>query len=497
MAADGAPPAAHSNKPDRERRKQAALEAQQAGRFAEAVQLYQSVLDEEHDDFDALHMLGVVRFEQGQLAEAETLVRRAIAVNPNIPAARKNLQLIVVRHQRESAAAKLEQEVEAMRRARSQNAPGEIAPDVRVIAFYLPQYHPIPENSLWWGEGFTDWRNVRRASPNFIGHEQPHEPSELGYYDLRSAEVRERQAALAQEFGVHGFCYYVYWFNGKRLLHQPLDEVLASGRPEFPFCICWANENWTRRWDGLDREILISQEYSAADSRAFIRHMLPALADRRYIRVEGRPLVLVYKLDLIPDARMMTEIWREEAKRSGVGELYLCAARTTFIGDPTAFGFDACVEFPPHRFQAYGLNAQVTITNPEFRGLVFDYRDQVVQSLAVTAEDYTIFRTVMPSWDNTARRQNDGTIFVRSSPDVFEYWLREMIHETRRLLPAEKRLIFVNAWNEWAEGCHLEPDRRYGRQYLDAVRSALMNATRELASLDRYTRFDNLAQGTY
>jgi glycosyltransferase involved in cell wall biosynthesis len=465
----------------RQQRMLAALEAQTAMRTVEAATLYQLVLEEEPNNFDALHMLGVVRYELGELAQAEALVRRAIAVNPGIDAAHTNLRLIRAAQERKGAEEQLCREVGTMRATQRQGGIPSPSTDVRVIAFYLPQYHPIPENDRWWGAGFTEWTNVRKALPNFVGHEQPHEPAELGYYDLRSPEVREQQAVLARQFGIYGFCYYVYWFNGKRLLERPLDEVLASGSPTFPFCVCWANENWTRRWDGLDQDVLIGQEYSAADSTAFIRAFLPVLADPRYIRVHDRPLLLVYKLDLIPHAREMADIWRQEARKYGLGELYLCAVQTTFRADPTAFGFDATVEFPPHGFNAYRLNAQVQIVNPEFRGLIFDYRQQVIQSLDAMPRDYTTFRCVMPAWDNTARRQRDGTIFVRSSPDVFEYWLHAMIEQTRRRLGKDERLVFVNAWNEWGEGCHLEPDKHHGQGYLAAVRNALAQPTRDAA----------------
>jgi glycosyltransferase involved in cell wall biosynthesis len=465
----------------RQQRMLAALEAQTAMRTVEAATLYQLVLEEEPNNFDALHMLGVVRYELGELAQAEALVRRAIAVNPGIDAAHTNLRLIRAAQERKGAEEQLCREVGTMRATQRQGGIPSPSTDVRVIAFYLPQYHPIPENDRWWGAGFTEWTNVRKALPNFVGHEQPHEPAELGYYDLRSPEVREQQAVLARQFGIYGFCYYVYWFNGKRLLERPLDEVLASGSPTFPFCVCWANENWTRRWDGLDQDVLIGQEYSAADSTAFIRAFLPVLADPRYIRVHDRPLLLVYKLDLIPHAREMADIWRQEARKYGLGELYLCAVQTTFRADPTAFGFDATVEFPPHGFNAYRLNAQVQIVNPGFRGLIFDYRQQVIQSLDAMPRDYTTFRCVMPAWDNTARRQRDGTIFVRSSPDVFEYWLHAMIEQTRRRLGKDERLVFVNAWNEWGEGCHLEPDKHHGQGYLAAVRNALAQPTRDAA----------------
>ncbi len=285
--------------------------------------------------------------------------------------------------------------------------------DVRVIAFYLPQFHPITENDRWWGAGFTEWTNVRKATPHFLGHYQPHEPGELGYYDLRDPDVRERQAALARDHGIDGFCYYYYWFNGKRLLERPLDEVIASGRPDFPFCVCWANENWTRRWDGLEHEVLIAQEYSAEDARALIRALIPVMRDRRYIRVDGKPLVLVYKVDAIPDVRSMLSLWRDECRQAGLGDIYAVAALTTWRENPEQVGFDAGVEFPPHGHRSEWIAKRMTITNPRFVGGINSYRSYIAQLIAAPRPDFKLFRTLLVAWDNTARRKNAGTAFVR------------------------------------------------------------------------------------
>src|SRR5271170_7629300 len=195
---------------------------------------------------------------------------------------------------------------------------------VRAIAFYLSQYHPIPENDLWWGTGFTEWTNVTRARPNFVGHYQPHLPADFGFYDLRVPETLERQAALARSYGLHGFCYYYYWFAGKRLLERPIEQMRVSGQPDFPYCLCWANENWTRRWDGRDGEVLVRQTYSEHDDLAHIRWLAEAFSDPRYLRIRGRPVFLVYRAASLPEAVRTTETWRRESVRLGVGEPYLC-----------------------------------------------------------------------------------------------------------------------------------------------------------------------------
>jgi len=348
--------------------------------------------------------------------------------------------------------------------------------DVRVIAFYLSQFHPIPESDRWWGEGFTEWTNVRKARPNFLGHYQPHVPGELGYYDLRDADAQDAQATLARAHGIHGFCYYYYWFNGQRLLERPLEAMLDSGRPDFPFCLCWANENWTRRWDGLDQEILLAQRYSREDSLAFIRDLLPVFADRRYIRVDGRPLLVIYKPDAIPDLAATVALWRDEARQAGSGELYLAAALASWQDNPTTFGFDAAVEFPPHGHAATSVAYSCDFINPDFAGRVVSYRSYVAQLLTRPRPDFKLFRTLLPAWDNTPNRQNTGTIFVGSSPEIFGWWLERVVRQTRLRLQGDERLVFINAWNEWGEGCHLEPDLRCGRQYLQAISAALAAA---------------------
>ncbi len=350
------------------------------------------------------------------------------------------------------------------------DARDEAAP--RVIAFYLPQFHPVPENDAWWGRGFTEWTNVTKARPNFAGHWQPHLPSELGFYDLRVPEVREEQAELARAHGIHGFCYYWYWFNGKRLLHRPLDEVLASGQPDFPFCVCWANENWTRRWDGKDQDILAAQHYSLEDSAALADALVPLFRDPRYIRVDGRPLFLVYRIDLIPDVGDHVGVWRERFRRAGDPDPYLAAVQNAQVRDPTSHGFDAAVEFPPVDCAAENLRRIVPLENTSFSGLIFRYASVVADYLRRDWAPFRQFRGVTPMWDNTARRQNDGGIVTGSSPELFGFWLERVLRQTRLRHRGDERLVFVNAWNEWAEGNHLEPDLRYGRQYLVAARDA-------------------------
>jgi hypothetical protein len=347
--------------------------------------------------------------------------------------------------------------------------------EVKVIAFYLPQYHPIEENNDWWGPGFTEWRNVTRARPNFVGHYQPHQPADLGYYDLRVPETRQQQADLARKYGVYGFCYHHYWFSGRRLLERPFNEVLASGSPDFPFCLSWANESWTRTWIDTDRDILLAQRFDPEDMERFIVDLIPAFRDRRYIKVDEMPLLLVYRIDIIPNVQRVADLWRRRCEKEGLKGLYLAAIQNIGIGDPRPYNFDAAVDYPPHNhFGDDTLPIQsVTYTNPDCRRWAFDYERVIRKSLNRPIPDYVLYRGAVPSWDNTARRQNTSHFFVNASPAAFGYWMTELVQSTRKVPLPGRRLLFVNAWNEWAEGCHLEPDLEYGHAFLEELRWAL------------------------
>lgn len=363
----------------------------------------------------------------------------------------------------------------------------------KLIAVYLPQFHPFKENDEWWGKGFTEWTNVAKSIPKFSGHYQPHLPRDLGFYDLRLPEARERQVELAREYGIGGFCYYHYWFNGKRLMERPITEVLASGKPDFPFCFCWANENWTRRWDGLESEILAEQRYSEEDDVNHIRSLFSAFEDKRYIRVNGRPLFSVYRTGHMPNPERTAEIWREEAMRAGIGELYLCRFEA-WDGrrkvDPLSIGFDASIEFAPDWAhtggQAYStwkadiLRKTGVLPSGLAENRLYDYR-LMRRSMMAKEIAFPTFRCVTPGFDNSARRTKGAHIIRESSPDEYEAWLMEALSWTAENNPPERQLVFVNAWNEWAEGNHLEPDLRFGTQYLEATRRALVSSAKDRA----------------
>jgi glycosyltransferase involved in cell wall biosynthesis len=354
------------------------------------------------------------------------------------------------------------------------SAAPQYPPDVpvKLIAFYLPQFHPIPENDKWWEPGFTEWTNVRRARPNFAGHVQPNLPTELGFYDLRDEDVMQKQAKLAREHGIFGFCYYYYWFNGKRLLEAPVDRMLASGQPDFPFCLCWANENWTRRWDGQDSEVLMLQQYSNDADERFIRDVLPFLHDRRYIRVNGKPLLMVYRVDQLPDAKQTAEHWRRVAMESGLPGLHLTAVQSFGIGDPREYGFDAAVEFPPHAPHKVIDRGSWPELNENFAGYLEDYTLVSEEYVKRPPVGYPWYRGIMPGWDNTPRRLESAHVYVHSSPRIYEAWLRQIVGQTLAQ-PGQAPLVFVNSWNEWAEGAHLEPDQWHGRANLDATLGGL------------------------
>lgn len=347
---------------------------------------------------------------------------------------------------------------------------------LRPIAFVLPQFHPIPENDAWWGKGFTEWTNVTKAKPLFKGHYQPHLPTDLGFYDLRLPEARTAQANLAKEYGIHGFCYYHYWFNGKRLLDQPIDGMLKQKELDMPFMLCWANENWTRRWDGKDQEVLMRQEYSFEDDANHIRWLCEnVFSDERYIKVNGCPVFSVYDHRLFPDLKQTGELWRKIAKEEfGFPDLYLMVIESfNRYVNPLDYNFNASLEFSPHMV----LKKSVTKTFWEKKGIkkTYDFRDfkkAVNDIIKRPKSHYKLFRCVTPSWDNTARKGNEATIALGSSPELYFDWLKEIVNSFEPY-SEEENFIFINAMNEWAEGNHLEPCIKYGRAYLEATKKAL------------------------
>jgi lipopolysaccharide biosynthesis protein len=349
----------------------------------------------------------------------------------------------------------------------------------RFMAFYLPQFHPTRENNKWWGKGFTDWVNVAKAAPRFPGHYQPHCPSELGYYDLRAPETRMAQAQLAGQYGIDAFVYYHYWFSGKRLLNKPFDEVLRTGEPDFPFCLCWANHSWIRRWGqpygsspkfASANLVLIEQLYSPSDDLNHIRWLVPVFQDKRYVRVDNKPVLIVLRAGLLPDAQRTTETWRNEVQRLGGGDLYLCMLQTPAPAgeDPEKYGFDAAIMYQPDP----RLRERVVHEKCAASENLFGYESAVQMSLAQQQPSYKAYPCVMPSWDNSARRAEGATIYVGASPRLYEKWVLGTLCRNPIYGP-EENFVFINAWNEWAEGCHMEPDERWGRGFLEAHQRAI------------------------
>lgn len=349
----------------------------------------------------------------------------------------------------------------------------------RAIAFYLPQYHPIPENDEWWGKGFTEWTNVAKAKPLYPGHHQPHLPADLGFYDLRVPEVRQAQADLARHAGIEGFCYYHYWFSGRRLLERPFTEVLESGEPDFPFCLCWANETWTGIWHGSPEDVLIKQTYPGkSDHRAHFDALLPAFKDTRYIRVNNKPLFFVYKPNDLPDAKHFATYWRHMAVEAGLNGLFLIGTSWTGEDDPSHWGFDASlwVNVPPvPRFRSlrrpFNRLVPWLLRNMGVPS-IYLYRELLPKLLPTPPMHVNSYPCVIPNWDNTPRSKERGRVFHGSTPELFRKHVRQAMARIEDRDP-EERLLFIKSWNEWAEGNYLEPDERWGHQYLNVLRDEL------------------------
>lgn len=371
---------------------------------------------------------------------------------------------------------------------------------IKPIAIYLPQFHPIPENDQWWGKGFTEWTNVTKGKPLFEGHYQPHLPADLGFYDLRLEESRIAQETLAKQYGVHGFCYYHYWFNGKLILNEPLDRKLKNLKEDFPFMMCWANENWTRRWDGQEQEILLEQNYSEQDDIAHIHHLIPFFKDTRYIRVDNKPVFIVYKPFLFKNPTETAKRWREVAAENGL-ELYLCHTVFSYVEgwDTLVEGFDAAIDFEPFGIRHENVfstlekikknSHQSRITNKIVRKIRHKFNlpltaskmilnklnyDFLYKNLKPLHEfSFKLYPSVVPGWDNTSRRKNNPTLILdHATPESFENWLTQVVDDFEPY-SKDENFVFINAWNEWAEGNHLEPCQKWGNAYLEKLKKIL------------------------
>lgn len=346
------------------------------------------------------------------------------------------------------------------------------------FAFYLPQFHPIAENDEWWGPGFSEWTNTAKARPRFPGHYQPRIPADLGYYDLRLPDTREEQARLAETYGVEGFIYWHYWFAGRRILERPFDEVLASGEPKLPFALAWANQTWSGIWHGAADRILVEQTYPGPeDDQAHFDHLLPAFTDDRYITVEGKPLFYVFRPEQLPHAAEWVERWQRMAQAAGLPGLYLVAEMSDLVGagpiypDPFRDGFDAGVHVRLPIQQSTFAFARMRALRKARLPEIYSYARRPVDRPA-SSPTRPVYPCVYPNWDNTPRSGRRGIVAHGSTPARFQLHVEDA---ARRLqaFPADRQLLFIKSWNEWAEGNHLEPDLRDGHAYLEALAAGL------------------------
>lgn len=355
-------------------------------------------------------------------------------------------------------------------------------PRAKLLAFYLPQYHPFPDNDRWWGTGFTEWTNVARGTPRFVGHYQPRIPRDLGHYRLDSGTTLAQQIQLALGAGIHGFIFYFYWFNGKRLLDRPLEAFLADPALPMPFCLMWANENWTRRWDGSEQEVLLSQDYRAEDEPALIETFARHFDDPRYIRLEGRPVLMVYRAGLIPGGAATVARWRAAFAALGHDPIFIMA-QSFGERDPREVGMDAAVEFPPHKLTEHlpQINGGLRMLDFSADARIFDY-EVVAGASDLSRQPYPLIRTAVPGWDNDARRQGRGMTVHGATPAAYQAWLSRLIGAAREQRVGGEALVCINAWNEWAEGAYLEPDVHFGAAFLNATGRAVCAQAGQVAA---------------
>jgi len=363
---------------------------------------------------------------------------------------------------------------------------------IKPIAFYLPQFHPIPENDEWWGKGFTEWTNVAKARPLFEGHWQPRLPGDLGFYDLRVGETREAQAVLAKQYGIYGFCYYHYWFGGKQILERPLQEVIAAGKPDIPFCIAWANQTWKGTWHGLSNDkVLVEQTYPGKeDHKAHFYSLLPAFKDPRYIEVNGKKMFLVFQPQEIPNSKDFIAYWQELAQQEGLKGIHFVAMHMPSDWDPAQFGYDTIIQ----RMNPWEKYIETKILKRDIasrvRRKLFPPKPAPPEPRKVFYEKYVSnypeteisekeFPLISADWDNTPRSGADGWLFKDFSFDLFGQLCEKAFKETKNK-PEGEKFVFVKSWNEWAEGNYLEPDQKHGYAYLNTFKKAMDHFYRSL-----------------
>jgi lipopolysaccharide biosynthesis protein len=354
--------------------------------------------------------------------------------------------------------------------------------DAKLIALYLPQFHPLLVNDEVWGLGFTEWTNVTKAIPRFVGHEQPLLPGGLGFYDLRVEDTIKQQIDLAKSHGIYGFCFYYYWFSGTKILDTPIKTVLKHSEWDFHFAICWANENWTKRWDGRNDDIILSQEYHEGDPLAFITEVAPILNDQRYITKDGKPVLVVYRASELKNPKRYAKVWRDYFKKQFNKELYLVSSMGFEVNDPAEYGFDVGLDFSPQTnffktdiFEGGkipSLNQKVHYFDPNFNGSIVKYADTALNEKLTGYFDFPTIDSIVPSWDNDARKNGAGFIMYGSNPDHYGKWLKRTLHKAFEV-QGNSPLVFLNAWNEWAEGAVLEPTQSLGYAYLNQTSRTL------------------------
>lgn len=357
---------------------------------------------------------------------------------------------------------------------------------IKPLAFYLPQFHPIPENNEWWGEGFTEWTNVKKAKALFKGHYQPLIPTELGYYDLRNSDIRNQQAILAKEHGIYGFVYYHYWFgNGKKLLETIAEDVLQSREPDMPFCFCWANETWTGVWHGLDKKVLAEQKYLGEDDvKDHIAYLVPFFEDTRYIKVDGKPVLMIYDVTYIPDIIAYIELYRKHAKNCGFKDLFIVATSKSKDNLPyKEMGFDA------HISNAFHVSFDKESRKWKKRWSIFSKMlgerigptrisaKKVFQNMKIVESDVETYPMVLPNWDNTARSAKRGVVLEGATPQLFEEELQKAKSYLDGKNDYKEKFLIIKSWNEWAEGNILEPEAKFGNGFLNSIKKLFKNTS--------------------